>query len=195
MLFNIIHEGTLDVTIYQSVARSKCFYSERWNRKFVCYNSGIVGSGQGIKKPPKNSWIHLIHQSRGGEGEALHLSLNMAGFRGDVMCSWSLSGSELANDPPSLAVPVPEEQKASKRRRAFCMTRLKSRNSFDGHQRHPPAANNNSNMPFMIHCQIGKEIKHICSNCRGAEQLDGESTRFRSWREGRVEEEDVFVLL
>lgn len=103
----------------------------------------------------------------------------MAGFRGDVMCS----GSELANDPASLTVPVPEKQTARKRRRAFCLTRLKSRNSSDPQQRHPPTANNN--MPFMIHCQIGKEIKHICSNCRGAEQLDGESTRFRSWMEAR----------
>ncbi|KAG7236126.1 hypothetical protein INR49_000690 [Caranx melampygus] len=40
-------------------------------------------------------------------------------------------------------------------------------------QQHQPAANNN-NMPFIIHCQIGKEIKHICSNCRGAEPLDAE---------------------
>ncbi|KAJ3595261.1 hypothetical protein NHX12_004565 [Muraenolepis orangiensis] len=33
----------------------------------------------------------------------------------------------------------------------------------------------NNNMPFTIHCQIGKEIKHICSNCsRGNDPLDAE---------------------
>ncbi|RVE73723.1 hypothetical protein OJAV_G00033820, partial [Oryzias javanicus] len=31
-----------------------------------------------------------------------------------------------------------------------------------------------NNTPLSIHCQLGKEIKHICSNCRRAEQLDGE---------------------
>lgn len=52
------------------------------------------------------------------------------------------------------------------------MTRIKSRNGSDRQQ---PAANNN-NTPFLIHCQIGKEIKHICSNCRGTEPRDGESS-------------------
>ncbi|KAJ8336825.1 hypothetical protein SKAU_G00380450 [Synaphobranchus kaupii] len=34
---------------------------------------------------------------------------------------------------------------------------------------------NNNNMPFIIHCHIGKEIKHICSNCsRGNETRDAE---------------------
>ncbi|KAM8746420.1 phosphatase and actin regulator 1 isoform 1-T1 [Acanthopagrus schlegelii] len=96
----------------------------------------------------------------------------MAGFGGDVMCSWSGSGS--ATDCPSVAAAVPGEQKPRKRRRAFCLTRMKSRNSSDAQEQHQPAANNNNNMPFIIHCQIGKEIKHICSNCRGAEPLDAE---------------------
>uniref|UniRef100_A0A8P4GHH9 Phosphatase and actin regulator n=1 Tax=Dicentrarchus labrax TaxID=13489 RepID=A0A8P4GHH9_DICLA len=51
---------------------------------------------------------------------------------------------------------------------------MKSRSGSGGQQQRPPAANNNNNVPFMIHCHIGKEIKHICSNCRGAEQLDAE---------------------
>ncbi|KAG8003385.1 Phosphatase and actin regulator 1 [Nibea albiflora] len=94
----------------------------------------------------------------------------MAGFGGDVMCSWSVSGSGSTID--SLAAAAPEQQKpVKKRRRAFCLTRMKSRNRPQ--QQHQPAAHNN-NMPFMIHCQIGKEIKHICSNCRGAEPLDAE---------------------
>ncbi len=118
-----------------------------------------------------------LTQSRGREGPALRSSSNMAGFRGDVMGSWSGSGSGSATDPPSLAaVPASEQQKPRKRRRAFCLTRMKSRSSSGKQHQHQPAANNN-NTPFMIHCQIGKEIKHICSNCRGAEPPDGEGTR------------------
>ncbi|KAK2113049.1 hypothetical protein P7K49_007315 [Saguinus oedipus] len=38
-----------------------------------------------------------------------------------------------------------------------------------------PAPNNNNNVSFVIHCQLGKEIKHICSNCsRGEDARDGE---------------------
>ena len=85
----------------------------------------------------------------------------------------SCSGPESTTDYPSVTAAVPGEQKPRKRRRAFCLTRMKPRNSSSAQQQHQPAANNN-NMPFMIHCQIGKEIKHICSNCRGAEPLDGE---------------------
>lgn len=33
----------------------------------------------------------------------------------------------------------------------------------------------NNNVSFVIHCHIGKEIKHICSNCsRGEEAREGE---------------------
>ncbi|KAM6918738.1 phosphatase and actin regulator 1-like isoform 1-T1 [Xenentodon cancila] len=43
-----------------------------------------------------------------------------------------------------------------------------------GHGQHPHN-NNNNNIPFTIHCQIGKEIKHICSNCsRGNDTQDAE---------------------
>ncbi|XP_030630677.1 phosphatase and actin regulator 1 [Chanos chanos] len=35
--------------------------------------------------------------------------------------------------------------------------------------------NHNNNMPFMLHCHIGKEIKHICSNCsRGNDSQEAE---------------------
>eukprot|EP00064_Thunnus_orientalis_P004123 superscaffoldBa00000364_g4134 len=96
----------------------------------------------------------------------------MAGCGGDVMSSRSDSRS--ATDPPSSPAAASEEQKPRKRRRAFCLARMKtSRNSSGKQLQHQPAANNN-NTPFMIHCQIGKEIKHICSNCRGAEPLDAE---------------------
>ncbi|XP_022060845.2 phosphatase and actin regulator 1 isoform X1 [Acanthochromis polyacanthus] len=96
----------------------------------------------------------------------------MAVCGGDVRRSWSGTGCQPDNS--SSVVRESEEEKPRKRRKAFCLARIKSRNSSDGRQQqHQPAANNN-NMPFMIHCQIGKEIKHICSNCRGAEPLDAE---------------------
>ncbi|XP_074492384.1 phosphatase and actin regulator 1 isoform X2 [Sebastes fasciatus] len=113
----------------------------------------------------------------------------MAGREGDVVYlqSGSCSGSPTINHHLSLAVPVSEQQKPrKKRRRAFCLSRMKSRGKQhqededqDQHQhqhqhQHQSAASSNNNMPFMIHCQIGKEIKHICSNCRGAESLDAE---------------------
>ncbi|KAM7409327.1 hypothetical protein PAMA_001010 [Pampus argenteus] len=99
----------------------------------------------------------------------------MAGRGGNVMSSRSGSGS--ATDSLNSPVAASEEQKPGKKRRtAFCLARMKSRNRSGKQLQHQPAANNN-NTPFMIHCQIGKEIKHICSNCRGAEPLDGERTR------------------
>ncbi|KAM9075165.1 phosphatase and actin regulator 1 isoform 4-T4 [Megaptera novaeangliae] len=38
-----------------------------------------------------------------------------------------------------------------------------------------PAPNDSNNVSFVIHCQLGKEIKHICSNCsRGEDARDAE---------------------
>ncbi|XP_023810159.1 phosphatase and actin regulator 1 isoform X1 [Oryzias latipes] len=67
-----------------------------------------------------------------------------------------------------------EEEKPKKRRRALCLSRRKPR----GQQPREAPAHNRKNTPLStsIHCQLGKEIKHICSNCRRAEQLDGERT-------------------
>ncbi|XP_034093221.1 phosphatase and actin regulator 1 isoform X1 [Gymnodraco acuticeps] len=104
----------------------------------------------------------------------------MAGRGGDVMCSWS--GSAASEQTCSAAS---DEQKPKKRSKAFSLTRMKSRNISGKQLQHQPAVHNN-NMPFTIHCQIGKEIKHICSNCRGAEQRRGERTRF-SWLAEEVE--------
>ncbi|XP_034093222.1 phosphatase and actin regulator 1 isoform X2 [Gymnodraco acuticeps] len=92
----------------------------------------------------------------------------MAGRGGDVMCSWS--GSAASEQTCSAAS---DEQKPKKRSKAFSLTRMKSRNISGKQLQHQPAVHNN-NMPFTIHCQIGKEIKHICSNCRGAEQRRAE---------------------
>lgn len=106
--------------------------------------------------------------------------LNMAGRGGDVMCSWSGSGS--TNCALPLVVPASEEQTPKRRRRTFCPTRTKSRGSSGERRRRrqQQSAANNNNTPFIIHCHLGKEIKHICSNCRGAEPLDGERTRIGS---------------
>ncbi|XP_031641571.1 phosphatase and actin regulator 1 isoform X1 [Oncorhynchus kisutch] len=83
------------------------------------------------------------------------------------MSSWYASGSP--NDAPSSFPAVIEEKPPM--RRAFYLLRKTSKNrsgSGKQQQQQQPVANNN-NIPFMIHCQIGKEIKHICSNCRGAD--------------------------
>ncbi|KAG7488401.1 hypothetical protein MATL_G00034160 [Megalops atlanticus] len=54
------------------------------------------------------------------------------------------------------------------KKKTFYLVRMKSLNNSK-----QPTHNNN--MPFMIHCHIGKEIKHICSNCsRGNEAQDAE---------------------
>ncbi|KAM6922035.1 phosphatase and actin regulator 1 [Xenentodon cancila] len=73
-----------------------------------------------------------------------------------------------------------EEEKPRKRRRGFCLTRMKTRSGGcsggggSGEQQLYEPAPDNNNMPFLIHCHIGKEFKHICSNCRGEEPLDAE---------------------
>lgn len=58
------------------------------------------------------------------------------------------------------------------KKKGFCLAKMMSLNhkkEATSHQHH------NNNMPFMIHCHIGKEIKHICSNCsRGNDTQEGE---------------------
>lgn len=62
------------------------------------------------------------------------------------------------------AVPGSSAQRPKKK--AFYLLRMKPLKE--------PAPNNN-NVSFVIHCQLGKEIKHICSNCsRGEDTRDGE---------------------
>ncbi|KAM7379403.1 hypothetical protein PAMP_004957 [Pampus punctatissimus] len=58
------------------------------------------------------------------------------------------------------------------KKRAFSLVKIMSLNNKKGHGNHP---HHNNNMPFTIHCHIGKEIKHICSNCsRGNDTQDAE---------------------
>ncbi|KAM5268930.1 phosphatase and actin regulator 1 isoform 9-T15 [Hipposideros larvatus] len=62
------------------------------------------------------------------------------------------------------AVPGASAQRPKKK--AFYLLRMKPLKE--------PAPNNN-NVSFVIHCQLGKEIKHICSNCsRGEDSRDAE---------------------
>lgn len=77
------------------------------------------------------------------------------------------------------AVPGASAQRPKKK--AFYLLRMKPLKE--------PAPNNN-NVSFVIHCQLGKEIKHICSNCsRGEDTRDGEclgpSGRWRAREAGR----------
>ncbi|XP_029905103.1 phosphatase and actin regulator 1 isoform X2 [Myripristis murdjan] len=102
----------------------------------------------------------------------------MAGCEGEVVRPWYGAFSESDAPSSSALAPMSEEEKPRKRR-AFCLVRMKSRNSNNSsssssskQQQQQQAANNN--MPFIIHCQIGREIKHICSNCRGVDPLEAE---------------------
>lgn len=77
------------------------------------------------------------------------------------------------------AVPAASAQRPQKK--AFYLLKMKPLKE--------PAPNNN-NVSFVIHCQLGKEIKHICSNCsRGEDARDGEcwgpSGRRRAREAGR----------
>ncbi|XP_017277982.1 phosphatase and actin regulator 1 isoform X1 [Kryptolebias marmoratus] len=62
-----------------------------------------------------------------------------------------------------------------KTKKAFSLVRIMSLGSHRKGPGHNLQHNNNNSMPFTIHCQIGKEIKHICSNCsRGNDTQDAE---------------------
>ncbi|XP_061776249.1 phosphatase and actin regulator 1-like isoform X1 [Nerophis ophidion] len=69
--------------------------------------------------------------------------------------------------PSAVAVEKPKKN-------AFSLAKVMSLGGKKGHggKAH---YNNNNNTPFAIHCHIGKEIKHICSNCsRGNGTQDAE---------------------
>lgn len=52
-------------------------------------------------------------------------------------------------------------------KKAFCLLRMKPLKE--------PAPHHHGNVSFVIHCQLGKEIKHICSNCsRGEDSREAE---------------------
>ncbi|XP_029004910.1 phosphatase and actin regulator 1 isoform X2 [Betta splendens] len=103
----------------------------------------------------------------------------MAGRETSVTGLWSGSRSTAVSPPLMFAVPSSEQQKPQKRRRTFCLTGAKSRGVSverrrERRERREQRPNNNNNVPFTIHCQLGKELKHICSKCHGADPLDAE---------------------
>uniref|UniRef100_A0A8C6XS18 Phosphatase and actin regulator n=1 Tax=Naja naja TaxID=35670 RepID=A0A8C6XS18_NAJNA len=76
-----------------------------------------------------------------------------------LSCSSSSSGRRDGTSP--------DRAEAKPKKRAFYLVRMKPLKE--------PAINNNNNVSFVIHCHIGKEIKHICSNCScGKEARDAE---------------------
>ncbi|KAM9366024.1 phosphatase and actin regulator 1 [Pholidichthys leucotaenia] len=97
----------------------------------------------------------------------------MAGFGGDP---WSGPDPTVGSHPS--AAPETRAEKPRKRSSAFRLAGMRSRGGSGEprRQRESPAANNDnsSSSPFTIHCHFGREIKHICSNCRGTEELDAE---------------------
>ncbi|XP_023420478.1 phosphatase and actin regulator 1 isoform X4 [Cavia porcellus] len=65
------------------------------------------------------------------------------------------------------AVPGASAGAEKPKKKAFYLLRMKPPKE--------PAPNSNNNVSFVIHCQLGKEIKHICSNCsRGEDARDAE---------------------
>ncbi|XP_072297679.1 phosphatase and actin regulator 1-like isoform X2 [Eucyclogobius newberryi] len=67
------------------------------------------------------------------------------------------------------------------KKKAFSLVKMMSLSNKKGHDKPP---HHHNNMPFTIHCTIGKEIKHICSNCsRGNDTQDAEEAeRFATMR-------------
>ncbi|XP_051943788.1 phosphatase and actin regulator 1-like isoform X1 [Hippocampus zosterae] len=84
--------------------------------------------------------------------------------------TWWLARHGAAPAHPALTLAAEKPKK-----NAFSLAKImtlggkKGRHGTDAHY------NNNNNTPFAIHCHIGKEIKHICSNCsRGNDTQDAE---------------------
>jgi hypothetical protein len=95
-------------------------------------------------------------------------------------CAWPRAPGDSMAEPERAAKPgrfalrsprcregaVPGASAEKSKKKAFYLLRMK-----------PPkeSAPSNNNVSFVIHCQLGKEIKHICSNCsRGEDARDGE---------------------
>ncbi|KAL0966177.1 hypothetical protein UPYG_G00291940 [Umbra pygmaea] len=87
--------------------------------------------------------------------------------------SWFNNTSYMENNM-SVAVEKPKK-KAFYLVRMMSLNNKKEQQTNRQHQQSNHQHNQNNNMPFMIHCHIGKEIKHICSNCsRGNDAQDAE---------------------
>ncbi|KAG8014189.1 Phosphatase and actin regulator 1 [Nibea albiflora] len=70
------------------------------------------------------------------------------------------------------------------KKKAFSLVKIMSLSNKKGHGQH---LHHNNNMPFTIHCHIGKEIKHICSNCSRGNDTQDALERKMSMRQSRDE--------
>ncbi|KAK3568127.1 hypothetical protein QTP86_031108 [Hemibagrus guttatus] len=78
------------------------------------------------------------------------------------------SSSSTAPGPP----PVPAHKAKQK---GFCLVRMMNLNGKKGSADPRKQQHQHGTVPFIIHCHIGKEIKHICGNCsRASEAQDAE---------------------
>ncbi|XP_053486127.1 uncharacterized protein LOC128610735 [Ictalurus furcatus] len=81
----------------------------------------------------------------------------------------SSSSSSTAPAPP----PAPAHKAKQK---GFCLVRMMNLNGKKGNADPRKQQHQHGTVPFIIHCHIGKEIKHICGNCsRATDAQDGES--------------------
>ncbi|XP_048019777.1 phosphatase and actin regulator 1-like isoform X2 [Megalobrama amblycephala] len=81
------------------------------------------------------------------------------------------------NAPAGKGMEKPKNKGFSLARMMSLNYRKENKNPQQQQQQH------HNNMPFMIHCHIGKEIKHICSNCsRGSHAQDEEVEKLASMR-------------
>ncbi|XP_058603528.1 phosphatase and actin regulator 1 isoform X2 [Onychostoma macrolepis] len=84
-----------------------------------------------------------------------------------------MHGSWGSNAPAGNAMEKPKNK-------GFSLIRMMSLN-YRKENKNPQQQQHHNNMPFMIHCHIGKEIKHICSNCsRGSLAQDEEVEKLAS---------------
>ncbi|XP_035375882.1 phosphatase and actin regulator 1-like isoform X2 [Electrophorus electricus] len=81
---------------------------------------------------------------------------------------------------PGYITTTPVLKEAAKPKKGLYLVRMMALN---GRKENVSSQQQHNNMPFMIHCHIGKEIKHICSNCsRGTESQDEEVERLAAMR-------------
>ncbi|GAA6081749.1 phosphatase and actin regulator 1-like isoform X1 [Tachysurus ichikawai] len=76
----------------------------------------------------------------------------------------------------SSTAPAPPPVPAYKaKQKGFCLVRMMNLNGKKGTADPRKQQHQHGTVPFIIHCHIGKEIKHICGNCsRASEAQDAE---------------------
>ncbi|XP_058251886.1 phosphatase and actin regulator 1-like isoform X2 [Hemibagrus wyckioides] len=76
----------------------------------------------------------------------------------------------------SITAPAPPPVPAHKaKQKGFCLVRMMNLNGKKGNTDPRKQQHQHGTVPFIIHCHIGKEIKHICGNCsRASEAQDAE---------------------